>query len=296
MTHCLILSFYEYQECVYLLIVYNRVMMNQDLLCFGTTQFWYGKTPESFSCMCEAVETYGITKIDTAEMYGNGICEKVVGDLIEILGREHLYIVDKILPYNASAKNMRKSLENSLKRLRTDYIDLYLLHWRENADLSYTAAMMETFRQEGKIREWGVSNFDVSDLEDLKAVRYGDRCHANQIYFSMDKRGVLFDLLPYMKQNTIKAMAYSSLDERIVRANLCADERIAKILEEEGISIEKLMLEYVMRHDVCALFQTRSREHLKKDLAGEHFDIERYMDLINEILPVPEYKVPLEKR
>lgn len=276
--------------------LYNTVMLNSDLLCFGTTQFWYGKTPESFACMLEAVRTYGIRKIDTAEMYGNGTCEEAVGDLIAQTGRDQLYIIDKILPYNVSAAQMRRSLENSLKRLRTDYIDMYLLHWRENADLELTAEMMERFRQEGKIREWGVSNFDVNDLEDLKEVRYGDRCSANQVYFSLDKRGVQFDLLPFMKENSIHAMAYSSLDERSVRQRLSAISEISKILAEENISIERLMLEYVQYHGVCALFQTRSRNHLRDDLAGDHFDIEKYIDLISAILPAPDFKVPLEKR
>lgn len=263
---------------------------------FGTTQFWHGKTEESFACAVEAVSRYGIRMIDTAEMYGNGRCEDVVGELCDTLGRDRLYLVDKILPENVTKTQMRKSLETSLKRLRTDRIDLYLLHWREDADLSLFTEEMEVFRKEGKILEWGVSNFDVADLEDLLKCRYGNRCYANQIFYNPDKRGVEFDLLPYMKEHDIHAMAYSSLDTVHVRRQLAAISEIQKILKEEQISIEKFMLEYIRYHGVTALFQTASLDHLRQDLKGESFRIEDHMDAVRKALPAFTHKVPLEKR
>lgn len=263
---------------------------------FGTTQFWYGSTKESFACALEAVEKYGITMIDTAEMYGDGVCEDVCGQIAGTLGRHRLYLVDKILPWNADEKRMRKSLEKSLDRLHTDYIDLYLLHWREDADLEFVSEQMEQFCKEGKIRHWGVSNFDVHDMEDLLKCRYGRGCYANQIYYSLDKRGAEFDLLPYLKEHGIHAMAYSSLDERAVRNRITAVNEIHDILAKENISVEKLMLEYVKAHDVCALFQTRTRKHLKADLEPLDFDISQYLETIAHVLPAPVSKVPLEKR
>lgn len=263
---------------------------------FGTTQFWYGKTEESFACALEANRRYGITLIDTAEMYGNGVCEKVCAEIITELGRDNVYLVDKLLPENCTKRKIRKSLENSLSRLKTDVIDLYLLHWREDADLNLFTDMMEIFRAEGKIRKWGVSNFDVNDMEDLLACRNGERCFANQIYYSLDKRGAQFDLLPYLKEHGIHAMAYSSLDERAVRNRLASICEIREILEKENITIEKLMLEYVKAHDVCALFQTRTAKHLRCDLEPLDFEIGGYMEIIEKVLPSPKSKVPLAKR
>lgn len=263
---------------------------------FGTTQFWYGKTEESFACALEANRRYGITLIDTAEMYGNGVCEEVTGELARILGRDNVYLVDKLLPENCTKQKIRRSLERSLSLLKTDVIDLYLLHWREDADLNLFTEMMETFRAEGKIREWGVSNFDVKDMEDLLSCRYGERCYADQIYYSLDKRGVEYDLLPYLKQHGIHAMAYSSLDERAVRNKLAAIPEIKQILSRNHITVEKLMLEYVKAHDVCALFQTRTRKHLQLDLEPADFEIGGSMEIIERILPAPIAKIPLAKR
>ena len=262
----------------------------------GTTQFWHGRTEESFACALEAVNRYGIDMIDTAEMYGNGKCEDVVGDLVKETGRENLYLVDKILPENITKKKMRRSLEKSLKRLQTDHIDLYLLHWRENADLELFTETMEQFRKEGKILEWGVSNFDVMDMEDLMQCRYGDQCFADQIYYNPDKRGVEYDLLPYLKEHHIHAMAYSSLDSVHVRRKLRNIPEISEILAKEDISIEKLMLEYVRYHGVCALFQTTSRAHLAQDLKGESFRIDDHMETIRRVLPPTDHKIPLAKR
>lgn len=263
---------------------------------FGTTQFWHGKTKESFQCALDAVNLYGISMIDTAEMYGYGKCEDAVGDLVKEAGRDRLYLVDKILPENITEKKMRRSLEKSLNRLHTDHIDLYLLHWRENADLQLFCETMELFKKEGKILKWGVSNFDVKDMEDLAECRYGDQCFADQIYYNPDKRGVEYDLLPYLKEHQIHAMAYSSLDSAAVRQRLSRIPQIRAILEEEQITIEKLMIEYVRFHGVCALFQTSSRSHLEKNLMPESFCIEKHISRIREVLPMPAQKIPLAKR
>lgn len=278
-------------------IQYNGGMAKEFTdIGFGTTQFWHGKTEESFACALEAVNRYGIYMIDTAEMYGNGKCEEAVGDLVREAGRDSLYLVDKILPENITKRKMRRSLEKSLKLLRTDCIDLYLLHWRENADLSLFTETMEQFKTEGKIREWGVSNFDVKDMEDLMQCRYGDRCYADQIYYNPDKRGVEYDLLPYLKEHHIHAMAYSSLDSNSVRHKLCGIPEISELLARENITVEKLMLEYVQHHGVCALFQTSTRAHLAQDLEGENFRIADHMETIRRVLPAPDHKIPLAKR
>ncbi|MDO4415293.1 MAG: aldo/keto reductase [Erysipelotrichaceae bacterium] len=265
-------------------------------LGFGTTQFWYGMHEESFLCLEAAYREYGIRMIDTAEMYGDGRCEEAVGAFLKKHGRDDFYIVDKILPYNVTEKNIRKSLENSLERLRTDHIDLYLLHWRENAGLDLFTETMEEFRKEGKILEWGVSNFDVSDMEDLMKCRYGNRCYADQIFYNPDKRGAEYDLLPYLNEHDIHAMAYSSLDTRNVRRKIAAIPEVEEILEKENISVERFMLDYIRMNHVSALFQTSSLKHLRDNMKGKDFDITVYREIIREIFPKIDRKIPLEKR
>ncbi len=271
-------------------------MKNHLIAGFGTTQFWYGYDREAYISMREAVCSYGIRMIDTAEMYGDGRCEEAVGRLIRDIGRDELMIVDKILPDNAHRKRFFRSLDASLSRLGTGCIDLYLLHWRENADLQEVSELMEEAKKAGKIRAWGVSNFDVQDMEDLLACPQGKYCEANQIFYNPDKRGSEFDLLPYLQERNIGVMAYSSLDSRAVRNRLAADERVRMILEKEGITIEALMIAFVIAHGVTPLFQTRSRAHLKDNCAGLSFDIQPYMSVLDAVCPPPVRKVPLAKQ
>ena len=272
-------------------------MLNRSSIGFGTTQFWAGRDRDAYACMRTAVREYGISVIDTAEMYGAGRCESVVGDLIRDVGRGRLYIVDKILPDNAVPGRFRKSLEGSLRRLGTDHIDLYLLHWRENADLGFVAAEMENAVAAGKILHWGVSNFDTHDSKDLLQCESGSRCSVNQIYYNMLRRGPEFDLLPLMQENGISLMSYSSLDTYSERSRLAKDPRIAGILSSEDMSIEALQLAFIRRHQgAVALFSTGSVSHLENDLQHAEQDISAYMDVIDEVCPPPDHKVPLEKR
>jgi len=152
----------------------------------------------------------GLTVIDTAEMYANGGAETVVAEAIAGQ-RGKVFLVSKVLPGNASLKGTIAACEKSLSRLKTDVIDLYLLHWRGGTPLAETLRAFEALKRDGKIRHWGVSNFDVDDLEELHAVEHGNRCMANQVQFALDTRGVEFDLLPWQQQRTMPLMAYCPL-------------------------------------------------------------------------------------
>src|SRR5215468_5905943 len=138
----------------------------------------------------------GMTLIDTAEMYGEGGAEKVVADAIEGQ-RDRVFVVTKVYPHNASRSELPKACERSLKRLRIDAIDLYLLHWRERTPpLHETVETFEKLRAAGKIRRWGVSNFDVDDMEELLSLEHGGKCAANQVLYNLENREIEFDLLP----------------------------------------------------------------------------------------------------
>jgi diketogulonate reductase-like aldo/keto reductase len=152
----------------------------------------------------------GLTVIDTAEMYANGGAETVVAEAIAGQ-RGKVFLVSKVLPGNASLKGTIAACEKSLSRLKTDVIDLYLLHWRGGTPLSETLRAFEALKRDGKIRHWGVSNFDVDDLEELSGVEHGDRCMANQVQYALDTRGVEFDLLPWQQTRSMPLMAYCPL-------------------------------------------------------------------------------------
>jgi diketogulonate reductase-like aldo/keto reductase len=154
----------------------------------------------------------GMTMIDTAEMYGSGRSENLVGEAIEGQ-REQVYLVSKVLPSNASLEGTVRACEASLKRLRTDVLDLYLLHWRGRYPLHETIRGFERLLEQGKIRAWGVSNFDVDDMEELFTTPGGTACAANQVLYNPEHRGIEYDLLPWCAQNGVGVMAYSPVGQ-----------------------------------------------------------------------------------
>ena len=150
----------------------------------------------------------GMTLIDTAEMYGEGGAEEVVADAID-RQRERVFVVTKVYPHNASRTKLPKACERSLKRLRIDAIDLYLLHWRGSVPLAETVEAFEKLQVAGKIRHWGVSNFDVEDMKELLAIENGSACAANQVLYHVGERAIESDLLPWSQKNKMPIMAYS---------------------------------------------------------------------------------------
>jgi diketogulonate reductase-like aldo/keto reductase len=166
----------------------------------------------------------GMTLIDTAEMYGNGGAEEVVAQAIAGQ-RDNIFLVSKVYPHNASRAGVPAACERSLKRLNTDRIDLYLLHWRGSHPLAETVAAFEKLRNENKIRYWGVSNFDVSDMQELMRIKAGTACATNQVLYNPDTRGIEHDLLPWCLQHRIPVMAYSPVGQggRLLRSAALRD-------------------------------------------------------------------------
>jgi len=158
----------------------------------------------------------GLTLIDTAEMYGEGGAEKVVAEAVAGC-RDSVFLVSKVYPHNASGKGTVAACERSLKRLRTDRLDLYLLHWRGAHPLAETVAAFERLRHDGKIRHWGVSNLDREDMEELVAVPGGAACATNQILYNLSRRGPEWDLLPWCRERRIPVMAYSPVEQGRLR-------------------------------------------------------------------------------
>jgi len=176
----------------------------------------------------------GITLIDTAEMYGNGVAEEIVA---EAMGnnRDKLFIVSKVLPYNASRQGTIEACERSLKRLKTDRIDLYLLHWTGSHPFAETLAGFERLKEQGKIRHHGVSNFDRSDMEKWYALAGGNTVASNQILYNLNRRGPEFDLIPWCRERSISIMAYSPVDQgRMLGHKALVDRRIGHDRHPQG--------------------------------------------------------------
>ena len=239
----------------------------------------------------------GLSVIDTAEMYGAGRSEAALGEAVRGIPRDRLFITDKILPGNVTEEGFRKSLLASLKRLGMAYIDLYLLHWRENADLKLLARAMEDAVREGLIRHWGVSNFDTDDLMDLLSVEYGDRCFCDQIFYSVYERGIEKCLLPFMKDHGILPMAYSSLGSNYhPHPDIRQNRAVMDLCRKTGIAPDAMMLRWVADNGACALFGTSSVSHLRDDLKSVPDDAaEAFRKTVEREFPAPDRVYPLVK-
>ena len=210
----------------------------------------------------------GIRLIDTAEMYANGGAEQVVGAAMSGNGgmhRDDLFIVSKVLPSNAYEQDVIRACEGSLRRLNTDYIDLYLLHWRGGAPFSETIRAFETLQATGKIRHFGVSNFDAADLADWCATDGGVAFACNQILYNLKRRGPEWDILPECARRNVPVMAYSPLEQ----ARLDRAPALTAIAERHGVTPLQIALAWVLAHDnVIAIPKAVRHEHIDQNIAA----------------------------
>jgi diketogulonate reductase-like aldo/keto reductase len=233
----------------------------------------------------------GMTLIDTAEMYAEGGAEKITGEAIRGR-RDEVFLVSKVYPWNASRKGTIEACEASLLRMGTDRIDLYLLHWRGNHPLAETVAAFEALKASGKIGAWGVSNFDVEDMEELFAVPDGRNVAANQVLYNIARRGIEFDLLPWCQRRNIPVMAYSPIEQgRIVN-----HPEIIRIAKANQATPAQLALAFVLKHDgVIAIPKTSSAARVAENRDAVSLDIsDEDWATLDAAFPPPARKKPLE--
>ena len=239
----------------------------------------------------------GMTLIDTAEMYANGGAERVVGEAIRGFDREKLFLVSKVYPHNAHSGRIEKSLDDTLSRMRVDYLDLYLLHWRGGADLEEVVECMERLCSSGKIRRWGVSNFDREDMEELLSLPCGTNCVTNQVLYHVASRGIEYDLLPLMRRRGVKLMAYSPLAQAgDLRRGILTHPVLQQVAALHGMSVPAVMLSFVTRGgDTVAIPRTGSSSHAVQNAqAGDLVLTAEDLAAIDEAFPPPRHKVPLD--
>lgn len=239
----------------------------------------------------------GMTLIDTAEMYGSGKAESLIGKTIAGMDRSSLFLVSKVYPHNAGRKNIFKSCMASMERMGTDYLDLYLLHWRGGIPLEETVACMEQLKKEGKIRRWGVSNFDTSDMEELWSVPGGKNCAVNQVLYHVASRGIEYDLLPWMRERHVPLMAYCPLAQGgDLRRGLYENAVLKKIAASHGASISQVLLAFVVRDGSTIAIPRSSRKEHTLDNAGADGLVltEAELSEIDREFPAPACKVYLD--
>ena len=233
----------------------------------------------------------GMALIDTAEMYGDGGAEEVVGEAIAGR-RDEVFLVSKVYPQNASRRGVAAACERSLKRLGTDRLDLYLLHWRGSIPLAETVTGFEALRTSGKIRAWGVSNFDRGGMEELLALPGGRHCAANQVLYHLHCRGIEWDLLPLCRESGIVVMAYSPFDE----GRLLKNRQLASIAQRCKTRPATLALAWLLKQDhVAAIPKAADASHLRDNLAAA--ELSPSAEVLGELdraFPAPRGPTPLQ--
>ena len=233
----------------------------------------------------------GLRLIDTAEMYGDGATESLVGDAIAGL-RDDVFLVSKVYPHNASRKAMRAACTASLRRLRTDRLDLYLLHWAGPVPIEETVEAFEDLVQDGLIRSWGVSNLDTAAMEELWAVPGGRAVQANQVLYNLTRRGIEWDLLPWQRERGIPTMAYCPIEQ----GRLLRNRKLADFAKRHGLTAAQAALAWLLaRDDVIAIPKTAKPERLAENRAALEYPLDAAaLAELDSLFPPPSGPLPLE--
>jgi diketogulonate reductase-like aldo/keto reductase len=235
----------------------------------------------------------GMTLIDTAEMYASGGAEQVVAQAVTGI-RDQVFIVSKVLPQNASRSGVPAACERSLKRLKTDRIDLYLLHWRGGHPLAETVAAFEALKQAGKVRYWGVSNLDTADMTELRGVPGGVGCAANQVLYHPDSRGIEFDLLPWCAKHGVSVMAYSPLGHNVRR--LLGSSALQAVAKRHGATAAQVAIAWGLRGgNVISIPKAADAGHVRENAAATDIRLSSEdLAAIDAAHPAPKRKTALD--
>ena len=279
----------------------NTVMFERGLALPAIGQgTWYmgenaGQRQKEIAALRAGIDA-GLTLIDTAEMYADGGAEEVVGEALQGR-REQVFLVSKVYPWNAGGQKAVTACDASLRRLKTDYLDLYLLHWRGNYSLAETVEAMETLIRQGKIRRWGVSNLDYDDMQELYGVTGGKACATNQVLYHLGSRGIEFDLLPWCQQQQIPVMAYCPLAQAgRLRDDLFNSRAVQYVAHAHQATPAQVLLAWAIRQPgVMAIPKASSVDHVKENAAALALQLsDEAIALLDQAFPAPGRKTPLD--
>lgn len=232
----------------------------------------------------------GISLIDTAEMYGEGGAEEVIAQAIAHR-RSQAFLVSKVYPHNASRRGAIVACERSLQRLKTDYLDLYLLHWRGTVPLAETLEAFQALQQAGKIRSYGVSNFDVEDMEEASTLAGGKAIATNQVLYNLMRRGIELNLLPWCRQRQIPVMAYSPVEQ----GRLLRNRTLQEMAQQRSVSAAQLAIAWLLHQEVIVIPKSSSIAHVEENRAALDLKLSAAeLAALNTAFPPPRQPVPLE--
>ncbi|MDU8924794.1 aldo/keto reductase [Pasteurellaceae bacterium LIM206] len=240
---------------------------------------------------------HGVNLIDTAEMYGNGRSERLIGEAIAPFARESLYLISKVLPSNANKRRMEQSCNASLAALNTDYIDMYLYHWRGGTPLEETVDMLEHLKGKGKIRAWGVSNFDVEDMQELLELPAGKHCQINEVLFHLGSRGIEYALKPLQDKKGIPTLAYCPLAQAgSLQRKLLRNPEVNKIAQELNCSVYQVLLLFVLSQpNMIAIPKASKLSHMQENIACLEMKLEpNQLARLNAAFPSPTGRTRLD--
>lgn len=236
----------------------------------------------------------GMTLIDTAEMYGEGGAEEVIAEAIA--GRRaDVFVVSKVYPHNATRAGTVEACERSLARLKTDYLDLYLLHWRGTVPLAETLDAFSSLKRAGKIRDYGVSNFDQSDMEEAVAAPGGSEIATNQVLYNLKRRGIEWDVLPWCRERGIPIMAYSPIDRSMKRGGMLGNAAMRSVASRHGATPAQVALAWLLRQrGIIVIPKAAQVSHVRENRAALELKLtDEDMEELNRAFPPPQSKTAL---
>ncbi|GHC96651.1 oxidoreductase [Nocardiopsis terrae] len=271
-----------------------RLPSGGELPVLGQGTWGMGEDPSAHAAEVTALRhglDLGTGLIDTAEMYGSGGAERVVGAAIEGR-RDEVFLVSKVLPHHADRAGTVRACEQSLRRLGTDRIDLYLLHWRGGVPLEQTLEAFTELWESGKIGEFGVSNLDTDDMRELRSLAGGEACATDQVLYNLSRRGPEYELLPWCRDHGIPVMAYSPIEQ----GRLLDDPVLRRVAEDHGASPARVAVAWVLAGGgLCAIPKATKLAHVEENRAALDLRLtEEDLRVLNERFPPPEGRTPLE--
>ncbi|WP_449355005.1 aldo/keto reductase [Virgibacillus natechei] len=275
-------------------------LLNKDRFPIGMGTWHMGDTSAKRKQEIEAIRhgvDIGMEIIDTAEMYGEGNSERLVGEAIKNISREDIFLISKFYPHHAKEPDLGRSLQQSLRRLGTDYLDMYLLHWRSNYPLEQTIDTLEKYVEQGVIRSWGVSNFDVADIQEMWNIKGGQHCAANQVLYNISSRGIEYDLLPMQKRQSLPTIAYAPIAQGDTRGDSIVENQVIQaIAKQHHVTVFQIMLAWTIRHDdILAIPQSSDTKHIQENMEAATIQLSNEeLTLLDAEFPAPTSKMPLD--